>query len=129
MGLVEFYHEVQRFLWQKDVEADKKEVNALYSGGRLGAGSNKAKGKRKSNNGYDGSVKEGIEVFTYKDLNKILERIYLDTGGNSPTESRQGKNPQRVRGYMESTAYSISWMGITETVQRDYRFDYRSRRP
>lgn len=52
MDLVEFYHEVERYLHQEDGEAELAKINVV-DGGPFGARSSKDRGKRKSTMALD----------------------------------------------------------------------------
>lgn len=53
MDLGEFFHEAERFLQQKDAQADKQKVNTVRGERPSGEGSWMDKGKRKLNDGYN----------------------------------------------------------------------------
>lgn len=55
MDLAEFYHEAERYQHQEDTEVDKEEINIVDGGGSSGARSGKDKGKRKMDDGFEGS--------------------------------------------------------------------------
>ena len=53
---------------------------------------------------------------SYIDLNETLKWICQDTKDKSPIKRWQEENPWSMKWHLENTAYSISWMGITQKI-------------
>lgn len=91
MYLIEFYHEIERYLRQEDAEADNSKVNTVDDEGPSKAGYS----KRKANDGFGGSKRQKREhkFSSYIDLVETPKKIYLDTGEQIPYRKAAKREP------------------------------------